>query len=132
MNTFSCDLDNAVSLLVAASRAKKAGVSASEAVSILADAGIDVPGDEPTAQAINLRALLAWVNPKVGANKRGPGGGFCAVEFASAKEKKGQGVLSLVNALKSQGMSEDKIRAVLAEAAANTRPVAETLGSVSG
>lgn len=132
MSTFTCNLDNAISLLVTASRAKKAGVSAGEAVEILTDHGIEVPGDTHDMRTVNLRALLAWVNPAVGASKRGPGGGFCAVEFASAKEKKPQGAVSMVNLLKAQGVTDDQIKALLAQAAANPRPVAETLESLDG
>jgi hypothetical protein len=131
-NTFVCDLDTAVAHLVAESRARKGGVTAGEAVRVLASKGITVPGDNDETKAINVRSLLAWVDSSVGGNKRGPGGGFCAVEFASAKEKKAQGVVSLVNQLKEQGVTDEQIRMVLASAAANPRPVAATLAEVDG
>lgn len=115
MTTFTCDLDRVVSVLLAASRAKDSGISAAEAVKVLADAGIDVPGDEATAQAMNIRAVLAWVNPAVGGNKRGPGGGFVPAEKLAPKEKKAQGVNSLVGKLKAQGVTEESIREMLSQ-----------------
>lgn len=114
MSTFICDLDNVVSVLLAAAREKDRGITPAEAVSILSDEGIEVPGSDDTAQAMNVRALLGWVNPTVGGNKRGPGGGFVPAEKLAAKEKK-QGAGSLINELKKQGVTDEKLKEVLSQ-----------------
>lgn len=113
MSTFICDLDQVVSVLLAAARQKDRGITPAEAVSILAENDIEVPGGDDTAQAMNVRALLGWVNPSVGGNKRGPGGGFVPAEKLAPKEKKGQGPGSLINELRKQGVDDEKILAML-------------------
>jgi hypothetical protein len=112
-NTFVADLDKVVSVLLAAARAKGAGVSAEESVSILAKHGIEVPGENATAQAINMRALFSFVSPEVGGTKRGPTGGFCPVELLPTKEKSTPKSTVLANSLRKQGLSEEAIREVL-------------------
>lgn len=112
MSTFVVDLSKVVETILA--RSGKEGVSADKAIEVLEEAGITVPGDGRPAQMMNLRALFAWVNPAVGGSKRGPGGGFVRAEHLAAKEKKGQGVVSHLNKLKEQGLTDEQIKQALA------------------
>jgi hypothetical protein len=119
-NVFTADLTQMVETVLAEGRARKAGVSASEALTLLSAAGYDVPGDSPETQAINLRGLFAWVNPSVGSSKRGPKGGFAPAEYATAASKKPQGAIGTVNSLKKQGVTDEQIREALAQISAQT------------
>jgi hypothetical protein len=116
-NVFATDLSDAIALLLEEGRSRKAGVSAGDAVRLLTEAGYDVPGETPEMQAVNLRGLLAWVDPSVGASKRGPKGGFAPAEYASAKEKKPQGTIGTVNSLRRQGVTDEQIMRALEQVA---------------
>lgn len=119
-NVFTTDLSAMVETLLSEGRTRKAGVSASEAVTLLTAAGYDVPGESPEMQAVNLRGLFAWVDPSVGSSKRGPKGGFAPAEYATPASKKPQGAIGAVNALRKQGVTEDQIREALAQISART------------
>lgn len=115
MSTFTCDLEKVVETILA--RSGEEGVPADKAVEILSAAGFEVPGDSPQAKAMSVRALFAWVNPAVAVSKRGPGGGFVRTQYAQPKKKQGTGVISHLNRLREQGLSDDVIRETLAKMA---------------
>ncbi len=121
-NVFSADLSDAIAILLEEGRTRKAGVSAGDAVRLLTDAGYEVPGESPEMQAVNLRGLLAWVDPSVGSSKRGPKGGFAPAEFAQPASKKPQGTIGAVNALKKQGVTDEAILRALEQVAKRTSP----------
>lgn len=123
MSTFKYDLADVVNTILA--RSGKEGVSADKAIELLKEYSIEVPGDSHQAQAMNLRALFAWVDPAVGGSKRGPGGGFVRAEHLAAASKKPQGVVSHLNKLREQGVTDDQLKEALA-ALARQQGVATT------
>lgn len=110
-DTFTSDLSGVVTYVLSCSGEE--GVTAEKAVELLEAEGYTVPGEGKTGKEAAIRGLFAWVNPSVGTSKRGPNGGFVRAEHAGTKSKKGQGVISHLNRLKEQGLSEDAIREAL-------------------
>ena len=85
MNLFTCNLNQAVSLLL--SHAGENSITTEKALEVLTAAGIEVPGETYATQILHLRSLFAWIKPEVAIVKRGRRGGLCKSKYAAAKKQ---------------------------------------------